>query len=215
MTREKFISASDDFARLEETPRESRISHGVPITQKLSVLDDKAALRQALADLEAAQTRVARDAERAQNETRANLVADFLPVLDNLDRTLLASAGGSDDTLMEGVRMVRDQFEQVLFRYGVERVQAVGQPFDPSMHEAIAMEDVEPARKSQVIRQVTSGYMFGRKVLRPAKVIVGRSVPPPSSRNPNDWSAPSAASDRGERALQATRLAVPRPPKPS
>jgi molecular chaperone GrpE (heat shock protein) len=187
MTREKFISASDDFARLEEEPRESRVSHGIPITQKIAVLDDKAALRQALADLDAAQARVARDAHRVENETRAKLVADFLPVLDNLDRTLLASVGSADETMVEGVRMVRDQFEQVLFRYGVERVPAVGQPFDPSQHEAIAMEDVEAARKGRVIRQVTAGYLFGGKVLRPAKVIVGRSVP--TARNPNDWRA--------------------------
>lgn len=208
MTREKFISASDDFARLEEEPRESRVSAGIPITQKIAVLDDRAALKQALADLDAAQARVARDAHRVEAETRAKLVADFLPVLDNLDRTLLASAGGADDTLIEGVRMVRDQFEQVLFRYGVERVLAVGQPFDPSQHEAIAMEDVEPARKGRVIRQVTSGYLFAGKVLRPAKVIVGRSVP--TARNANDWRA-----TLGESEVPAVpRPMPPRPPRP-
>ncbi len=207
MTREKFISASDDFARLEEEPRESRVT--VPITQKIAVLDDKAALRQAMADLDAAQARVARDAERVETETRAKLVADFLPVLDNLDRTLLASAGGGgDDTLVEGVRMVRDQFEQVLFRYGVDRVQAVGHPFDPAHHEAIAMEDVEPARKGRVIRQVTSGYLFAGKILRPAKVIVGRSLP--TSRNPADWRATLGESE----VPIVPKAFAPRPPRP-
>jgi molecular chaperone GrpE len=206
MTREKFISASDDFARLEEEPRESRVN--VPITQKIAVLDDKAALRQAMADLEATQARVARDAERVETETRGKLVADFLPVLDNLDRTLLAPASGGDSTLVEGVRMVRDQFEQVLFRYGVERVQAVGHPFDPAHHEAIAMEDVEPARKGRVIRQVTSGYLFGGKILRPAKVIVGRSVP--TNRNPADWRATLGESE----VPVVPKPFLPRPPRP-
>ncbi|MBL8741687.1 MAG: nucleotide exchange factor GrpE [Myxococcales bacterium] len=171
-------------------------------------MDEKAALRHALADLEAAQTRVARDAERVERETRASLVADFLPVLDNLDRTLLAATQSAESTLTEGVRMVRDQFEQVLFRYGVERVPAVGQAFDPAHHEAIAMEDVEPARKGRVIRQITAGYLFGGKVLRPAKVIVGRSVP--TARNPNDWQA-----TLGENVGPlAPRPFPPRPPRP-
>jgi len=179
-SREQFISASDEFARLDDEPRQSRVVSRPPPAP----VDEKAAVRQALTDLQAAQTRVQRDAERAQAETRAQLIADFLPVLDNLDRTLLAAAGEPDQGLVAGVRMVRDQFEQVLLRQGIERIEAIGRPFDPREHEAIAMEDVEPARRGRVASQVAAGYRFAGKVLRPAKVVVGRAVP---VRSFNDW----------------------------
>ena len=174
MTREKFISASDDFARLEEEPRESRVT--VPITQKIAVLDDKAALRQAMADLDAAQARVARDAERVESETRAKLVADFLPVLDNLDRTIAAAdAAGDAQPVIEGVLLVRQQLEGVLRGYGVERIEAQDRDFDPAIHEAVTTTYVPTlALHDTVIDQISPGYRFNGALLRPARVVVGR-----------------------------------------
>lgn len=93
--------------------------------------------------------------------------------MDNLDRTLRATDDGSDDALVEGVRMVRAQLEQVLARYGVERMEAFGQPFDPGLHEAIATRTVPEAQAGQVVDQAEPGYRFAGKVLRPAKVVVG------------------------------------------
>jgi len=135
-------------------------------------LSEKEALKRALADLQAAEGRVARDAERVYDETRAKLIRELFPVLDNLDRTLAASG---DDTapLVAGVRMVRLQLEQVLTRFGVERIDAKGEQFDPSVHEAIATVPAESADVGRVVEEVEAGYRYGGKLLRAARVVVG------------------------------------------
>ena len=139
---------------------------------------DRATMTRALRELQAAQARVERDAQRVHDETRSNLVAELLPVLDNLDRTIRASADhGDDPALVEGVRRVRAQLERVLRGYGVERIDALGAPFDPSVHDAITVTPVQdPARHSIVLDQVEPGYRFGDRLLRAAKVVVGRAI---------------------------------------
>lgn len=138
-----------------------------------SALEDKEALRRALCELEAAEARVARNAQRVYDETRAKLVAEVLPVLDNLDRTLAAAAHSSDRTLAEGVQMIRSQLEQVVLRYGVERIDAAGDRFDPALHDAVSTAAAGPAQAGRVVAQLEAGYRFAGKVLRPAKVVVG------------------------------------------
>ena len=137
---------------------------------------DRATMTRALRDLEAAQARVERDAQKVNEETRGKLVAELLPVLDNLDRTIRAAAK-SDPALVQGVRLVRSQLEGVLRGYGVERIDATGMRFDPKLHEAISVAPVyEPAHHGLVLEQAEPGYRFGERLLRPAKVVVGRAT---------------------------------------
>lgn len=139
---------------------------------------DRATMTRALRELEAAQARVERDARRVHDETRTKLVLQLLPVLDNLDRTLQAATDRRESTaLVEGVRLVRAQLENVLRGYGVDRIDAVGARFDPRVHDAIQVAPVrDPARHELVLEQVEPGYRFGDRLLRPAKVIVGQAL---------------------------------------
>lgn len=139
---------------------------------------DHATMTRALRELEAAKARVERDAARAAQELREKLVSELLPVLDNLDRTIhAAEQSGDAPSVVEGVVLVRQQFASVLERYGVERIDARHQPFDPSQHEAVGTVPVShPAAHNVVIDQVEPGYRFGERLLRPAKVLVGRHV---------------------------------------
>jgi molecular chaperone GrpE len=140
---------------------------------------DRASVVRALRDLEATQKRIQQNAERVYDEKRRELVFELLPVLDNLDRTIAASQAASDAALLDGVRMVRAELESVLVRYGVERVDADGQRFDPAVHEAVAaIPVVDPKLVGVVLRQVAPGYRFGGKVLRAARVNVGVQSPP-------------------------------------
>lgn len=140
---------------------------------------DRSSLSRALRDLEAAKARVERDARASAQELREKLVLELVPVLDNLDRTLRAAEQSGDaPSVVEGVRMVRDQFLGVLARMGVERVEAKHRRFDPRMHDAVSVVSVnQPNFHDVVVDQLEPGYRFDTRLLRPAKVVVGRYVP--------------------------------------
>ena len=140
---------------------------------------DRASLARALRDLEAAKARVERDAQRAADELRGKLVLDLIPVLDNLDRTIAAArANGDAPAVVDGVQLVRSQMDSLLQRYGVERIEARHQPFDPSIHDALSVVAVNhPSANGVVVDQIEPGYRFGERLLRPAKVVVGRFTP--------------------------------------
>jgi molecular chaperone GrpE len=130
-----------------------------------------------LRELENAKARVERDARAVEDETRRRLVAEVLPVLDNLDRTIDAAMNeGDSPALVDGVRLVREQLESVLRGYGVVRVSALAQRFDPSWQEAVALGPVDdPELDDIVIEQMQPAYRYGGTLMRPAKVVVGRS----------------------------------------
>lgn len=132
-------------------------------------------LLRALQELEASEARVRRNAERVYDDTRRDLIIELLPVLDNLDRTLDAAiTRPHTDPLIQGVRMVHAQLEQVLRHYGVERIDATGKRFDPAIHEALAAVPVtDPALVGMVMHQAEAGYRFRSRMLRAAKVTVG------------------------------------------
>jgi len=112
--------------------------------------------------------RVERDARAVEDDMRRKLVAQLLPVLDNLDRAVKASRH-------EGVRLVREQLEGVLRGYGVERESALAQHFDPKWMDAIGLTPVDdPDLDSIVVEQMQPCYRFEGMLLRPAKVVVGR-----------------------------------------
>ena len=138
---------------------------------------DRASAARALRELEAAKARVERDAKRAQDEMREQLVHQLLPVLDNLDRTILvAQQNRENPAVVDGVRLVRRQIAGVLEGYGMKRIEARGAPFDPAIHEAISMVAVEDPRHDRtVVDQIEPGYVMGERLLRPAKVVVGRA----------------------------------------
>jgi molecular chaperone GrpE len=151
-------------------------------------VDRQAALR-ALRSLEATEARLERNARRESEEARGKLVQELLPVLDNLDRTIRAAhANRSDPAMLEGVRMVRHQLDGVLRGYGVERIDALDQRFDPSVHEAIGVTPVyDPRSNGVVLQQAEPGYRLAGKLLRPAKVNVGKLVSAPAVGARSYW----------------------------
>jgi molecular chaperone GrpE (heat shock protein) len=165
-----------------------------PIDQAPVDLDERSSLRRAYAELEAAKGRVERDAAKVVADTRHQLITELLPVLDNLDRTL--AAGPPGDPMVQGVTQVKSQLESVLRGYGLERFDAAGQRFDPRLHDAVTMTEVaEPERNGLVVTQFEAGYRAGAKVLRPAKVAVGKyhapAPPPPPPQPPRQVLRPA------------------------
>lgn len=112
--------------------------------------------------------------ERAQRE-KADFIAGLLPVLDNLQRaTDAAEAGSSSEVIAEGVRRTASSFENALAGAGVEPIDAVGEVFDPELHEAVETVEGAPGDEGKVVAQHTRGYRIGDRLLRPARVKVGR-----------------------------------------
>jgi molecular chaperone GrpE len=113
--------------------------------------------------------------ERARRE-KADFISALLPLADNLQRAIQAAEqGGSLDSLLNGVRGTLSSFESALLSSGVEPLQAIGQPFDPEQHEAVDTVEVEPERDGLVTAEYSRGYKIGDRLLRPARVQVGRS----------------------------------------
>jgi molecular chaperone GrpE len=137
-------------------------------------------LRSHIADLRGEQDelrrRLSRELEQRLELATGNLLADFLPVLDNLDRALQAAAQQPKlDALLEGINLVRTQFLTILARHGLQPLDRQGQPFDPRFDEAITtVEITDPRQHNLVLQEWEKGYTLHANVLRPAKVAVGK-----------------------------------------
>jgi molecular chaperone GrpE (heat shock protein) len=122
--------------------------------------------------------RLSRDLEQRVEIATGDLLGDFLPVLDNLDRALQAAETHPGfEALLEGIRLVRVQFLSVLARHGLKPLDRHGQPFDPSLDEAVTtMQGDSPSQHNLVLQEWEKGYTLHEKVLRPAKVAVGKML---------------------------------------
>jgi molecular chaperone GrpE len=113
--------------------------------------------------------------ERARREKMA-FISSLLPVADNLNRAIAAAeSGGSLDVLLNGVKGTAAGFENALMSAGVEGVPSVGEQFDPELHEAVDTIEVEPERDGIVTSEYSRGYKIGDRLIKPARVQVGRS----------------------------------------
>ena len=122
------------------------------------------------------------DAIRFANET---LLKDLLPVIDNLTRAIAHAASGENGKpLVEGVEMVLKGFLDALHKLGVRQIAAVGQPFDPSKHEAIAQVASDVHQPNVVVEELHKGYMFRDRLLRAALVSVAKA--PETKEKKND-----------------------------
>lgn len=114
--------------------------------------------------------------ERAAN-AKATFIADFLPVLDNLQRAIDAvSDNAPREAILEGIRSIANSIQNALTNAGVEQLTAVGETFDPELHEAVDTADSEPEMDGKVISEYSRGFRMGDRLLRPARVKVGRAA---------------------------------------
>lgn len=131
-------------------------------------------LRQ-VAELENLKRRNAREREDLSRFANETLIKDLLPIVDNLERAIEhAGGGGNGKSIVEGVEMVLKGLLDVLAKHGVEQISAIGQPFDPTKHEAIAHVDSEMHEANAVVDELHKGYLLHERLLRPALVSVAK-----------------------------------------
>jgi molecular chaperone GrpE len=119
--------------------------------------------------------RLCREAKRELAGMRGDLVSELLEVLDNFDRSLAALPPDANDGVRQGLTLVREQFFGTLERQGLCEVDALGEIFDPTVHEAASITPVsDPAQDKRVMAVVKPGYRLASTLVRPALVRVGR-----------------------------------------
>jgi molecular chaperone GrpE len=159
---------ADNGAVSGDAGRETRIQD---LERQLAEQKDR--MLRAMAEAENVRRRAQRDAEDRIRYANEALVRELIPILDNFDRALAsARAAGGAETVVAGVELIQRELLRVLERAGVSRYSAVGQPFDPTRHEAIARVVSVDAAPDTVVSETAPGYALQGRVVRPALVAV-------------------------------------------
>src|SRR5579885_3796374 len=138
----------------------------------------------ALAESENARKRIRQQAEESARIQREGLLRDLLTIIDNLERAVAAARdGGNGKPIVEGVEMVLRSMTDFLRSHGVTQLSAVGQPFDPLLHEAVDSVETTQHQPNTVIDEFVRGYYIGDRLLRPARVTVSRLPTPPGEQS--------------------------------
>lgn len=131
-----------------------------------------------LADMENLRKRCMKDMESTRYNTMADTITPFLQVFDHFGMAVQASEQSDNlKMLLDGMKMIRSEFDKAFQELGVECIDAVGQEFDPNIHEAVSQEASETVPAGTVIRQWSRGYKTGSRLLKPAMVVVSSGAP--------------------------------------
>jgi molecular chaperone GrpE len=129
-----------------------------------------------VAELENYKKRSIRDKEETIRFANEALIRDMLPIVDNLERAVAhAQGGGNGKPLVEGVELVLKALIDVLGKHGLVQLSAVGQPFDPERHEAMAQVESDSHTPNTVVDEYHKGYLLFDRLLRPALVSVAKA----------------------------------------
>ena len=159
----------------EEVPREEILQNRIAELEAANAdLKDQMLRRQA--ELENYRKRLIRDKEEAVQYANESLIRDLLGFLDNMERALAAGKSSGDvKGLVEGFEMTQNQLLSTLDKnWGLKAIDSVGQEFDPALHEACMMAVDESLDKETVLEEFQKGYTLHGRVIRPAKVKIGK-----------------------------------------
>lgn len=130
-------------------------------------------LLRARADFDNYRKRVERERLEQEENAAADLLRDLLPIVDDLERALAAPAeSDAAQGYRRGVELIQRQLLELLRSRGVRPIDALGAPFDPHRHQAVAHEAAPGRREGEVIEEYRRGYMLGNRLLRPSMVKV-------------------------------------------
>lgn len=168
-------SAGETPPAAEEAPDGEVLAAGTG--KEVKELNDK--YLRLYAEFDNYRKRVGREKEELSKFGNESLLYDLLPVIDSLQ---LALKHGSDDPntgLLQGVEITLKEFQRVLEKFGVKRIEAAGKPFDPSVHHAMVQVEREDLDEKMIAEELRAGYLYRDKVLRPSLVAVSTK---PASR---------------------------------
>ena len=127
-------------------------------------------LKRVMAEFENYKKRNTKEREQLYNSLVGDIVASFLPVLDNLEKA--AGTKTEDENMRQGIELVVKQIQDIFTKFGVETIETVGKPFDPELHEAVSSVQDDTLGEKIVKEEFRKGYKIGLKVIRHAMVVV-------------------------------------------
>lgn len=142
------------------------------------------------AELDNFRKRSARDQDESRKRANEGLISDLLPVLDNFEAALTAASQSNEmnlDAMKTGVEMILGQMKNLLNDNGLQEVDATGQLFDPTKHDALGEEESQEVEEGYVLKQLRKGYKLRDRLIRPASVYVAKK-PTSDSEEPQDKS---------------------------
>ena len=150
-----------------EKKHEKKKEEVVP-KQEYDELDDR--YKRILAEFENFKKRSIKERDGLYNSILSDVVEVILPVLDNLENAVKVET--QDEEYKKGIELVLKQFQDVLMAKGVEEIAAVGETFDPSLHEAVSSVQDESKGEKEIVQEYRKGYKIGSKVIRHSMVVV-------------------------------------------
>lgn len=131
------------------------------------------------ADFENTKKRLERDKQEAIKYANERLLAQILPIVDNLDRAMASLGEGHDpEKVAQGLKLAQGDLHGVLEAHGVEVVKGVGAAFDPRVHEAVGIVDDADAEEGTIMEEVQRGYLLNGRLIRPSRVRVSQKKQP-------------------------------------
>lgn len=136
--------------------------------QDYDELDDR--YKRILAEFENYKKRNAKEREGLYNSILSDIIEVLLPIVDNLENAVKVET--SDESYKQGVELVLKQFKDVLSSKGVEEIKAVGETFDPELHEAVSSVQDDSKGEKEIVQEYRKGYKIGSRVIRHSMVVV-------------------------------------------
>jgi molecular chaperone GrpE len=138
---------------------------------KLKAMADKRV--QLTAEYENYRKRTRKEWDLLQDRTRAEVIVEILNVVDDFERAMAAFAD-QDDEFVQGVRLIYNNLLATLEKFGVRKLIALGEPFDPNYHMAVASIDSEDVESNHVVEIIQEGYLMDGDIIRPANVVIAK-----------------------------------------
>ncbi len=171
MSEEKINNEELEKDNLENQEIEEQNEENELLKKKQEELDDITdRYKRVFAEFENYKKRSSKERENLYGSILADIVTAMLPVIDNLEKAVEAKT--EDENYKQGVELVLKQFKDVLTAQGVEEIKAVGETFDPELHEAVSSVIDENLGEKEIKQDYRKGYKIGNKVIRHSMVVV-------------------------------------------
>lgn len=139
-------------------------------SQKVQIDETEDRLKRVAAEFDNYKKRNVKEREGMYNSLVSDIVSNFLPILDNLEKA--AEVETKDEEYKKGIELVLKQFKDVMLARGVTEIETVGKTFDPELHEAVSSVQDDTKGEKEIVQEYRKGYKIGDKVIRHSMVVV-------------------------------------------